>query len=77
MLGHTSDTESGMIVAFGWWGMVYTTIDATHGNSGASVLEADDKIVGIIKGERFLINPYGTWMYYSAYNDIVDALDLS
>ena len=77
MSGHTSGIESGLIVAFGWWGMVYTTIDATHGDSGAPVLEADDKIVGIIKGEGFLINPYGTWTYYSAYDDIKSALSLS
>ena len=76
MSGHTSNVESGLIVAFGWWGMVYTTIDATYGDSGAPILEADDKIVGIIKGEGFLINPYGTWTYYSAYDDIKTALSL-
>lgn len=77
MSGYTSDIESGLIVAFGWWGMVYTTIDATYGDSGAPVLEANDKIVGIIKGEGFIINPHGTWTYYSAYDDIKTALSLS
>jgi len=77
MSGHTSGVESGIIIAFGWWGMVYTTLDATYGDSGAPVLEADDKIVGIIKGQNFIVNPHGTWVYYSAYEDIKSELNLN
>ena len=57
--------------------MVYTTMDATYGDSGAPVLSEDDEILGIIKGEGFIIHPYGTWTYYSSYDDIRDALSLA
>ena len=43
---------------------------------GAPVLNADNEIVGIVKGENFVLIPHGSWTHISPYAEIKTGLNL-